>query len=67
MSPAVALKRWLNPDELEAEFGIKKSTQALKRKQKAIPYTKQGNFIYYDRNKIDQWLESHTVVDVREA
>ncbi len=60
-------KRWLNPDELEAEFGIKKSTQALKRKQKAIPYTKQGNFIFYDRHKIDQWLESHTVVDVMEV
>ena len=60
-------KRWLNPDELEAEFGIKKSTQALKRKQKAIPYTKQGNFIFYDRQKINQWLESHTVVDVKEV
>lgn len=60
-------KRWLNTDELEAEFGIKKSTQALKRKQRAIPFSKQGNFIYYDREKINKWLESHTVVDVGEV
>ena len=61
------LKRWLNPDELAAEFGIAKSTQALKRKQKVIPYSKQGNFVFYDRRKIDAWLEQHTIVDVNET
>jgi hypothetical protein len=56
-------KRWLNPDELEAEFNIKKSTQAKKRRNRNIPFSKQGNFIYYDREKINKWLESHAVVE----
>jgi len=64
---AVQQKRWLNTDELEVEFGFSKSTQSLWRSQKTIPFSKQGNFIFYDREKINKWLESHAVVDVEGA
>lgn len=53
--------KWMNTDELEEEYGIKKSTQALYRCKKKIPYSKLGGFVYYDRNKIDKWIESHSV------
>lgn len=56
------LKRWLNPQELEDEFGIAKSTQAKKRMDGKIPHSKIGNkFIRYDRLEIDKWLEDHQV------
>jgi len=53
--------RWINTDELEKEYGIKKSTQALYRSKKKIPYAKIGGFIYYDKKRIDEWIESHMV------
>lgn len=61
-------KRWLTPDELEAEYGFSKSTQAKMRmstnKQK-IPFCKiGGKFIRYDKFEIDKWLELHKVVGV---
>ena len=52
--------KWIDTDGLEKEYGIKKSTQALYRSKKKIPYSKIGGFIYYDRNKIDKWIESHS-------
>jgi hypothetical protein len=55
-------KRWLRPDDFEAEFAIKKDTQAQLRKDRKIPYSKRGNFVYYDRDKINQWLEDAAMV-----
>lgn len=55
-------KRWLNPVDLEAEFGILKSTQAKLRSQGNIPYSKRGKYIFYDRKKIDAWLEDAEMV-----
>lgn len=56
--------RWMNQEELEAEFGITVSTQSLKRKKKELPFSKLGGFIYYDRIKIDELLENHAVVEL---
>lgn len=56
-------KRWLNPPELEAHYGISISTQAKMRMKKSIPFSKIGQkFIRYDVHKIDKWLEEHEVV-----
>jgi hypothetical protein len=52
-------KRWLSPDDLYAEFGISKSTQAKYRMKNKLPYTKFGGFVKYDRNKIDELFEKH--------
>ena len=52
---------WLNTDDLAAEFGIAKSTQAKYRSQKSIPYSKVGGFIYYSRELINNWLMQHLV------
>jgi predicted DNA-binding transcriptional regulator AlpA len=55
-------KRWLSVKEFQEEFGIAQSTQAKMRKEKVLPYTKIGNFVFYDRNKIDEVFEKHCVV-----
>lgn len=57
-------KRWLNPSELESEYGFSKSTQAKMRmahNSSTIPFSKVGKFIRYDRHEIDKWLEEHQV------
>jgi len=61
------LKRWLNPSELEAEYGFSKSTQSKMRMQSSrsnIPFSKVGKYIRYDRVAIDTWLEKHQVQGV---
>jgi predicted DNA-binding transcriptional regulator AlpA len=61
-------KRWLNPSELEAEFGFSKSSQAKMRmvsNSSTIPFSKiGGKFIRYDRQLIDEWLENHSIQGV---
>lgn len=56
-------KRWINPKEFEEEFGIKVRTQSKMRKDEQLPFSKIGGFIFYDRNKIDAWLESNSIVN----
>ena len=55
-------KEWLRPIDLKNEFGIAEKTQAKYRSERSIPYTKISAFIYYERIRINQWLENHTVV-----
>ena len=57
-------KKWLNPSELEAEFGFSKSAQAKMRmasNSSTLPFSKIGNYIRYDRIAINKWLEEHIV------
>lgn len=64
LSERIHLKRWLNPSELEAEFGFSKSAQAKMRmasNSSTLPFSKVGKFIRYDRLAINKWLEDHTV------
>ena len=61
------LKRWLNPTELETEYGFSKSFQSKARmssNSSNIPFSKIGKFIRYDRFQIDEWLESHQIQGV---
>ena len=55
------LKRWLSPKELASEFGLGLSTQAKLRMNNKIPYSRVGNYIRYDRLKIDTWLENNSI------
>lgn len=55
-------KRWLSPKDFETEFGVPCSTQAKKRSNKQLPYSKWGGTIKYDRLKIDAMFEAHNVV-----
>lgn len=57
-----APRRWLRPQDVEDEFGIKVQTQNTLRREGRIPYSKRGNFIFYDRVKIDEWLEDAAVI-----
>ena len=56
--------RWINTKQFEDEFGMASSTQAKKRKEKTLPYTKLGGFIFYDRILIDKMFENHCVNDM---
>lgn len=59
-------KRWLTPDELEAEYGFSKSTQAKMRMNISkcqIPFYKiNSKYIRYDRIEIDEWIKKHKVL-----
>ncbi len=56
-------KRWLSPEELELQYGLKENTVSKYRMQKKIPFVKLSTkIIKYDRIKIDKWLENNEVV-----
>ena len=50
-------KRWITPKEFEIEFSVSKSTQAKKRSNKILPYTKWGGSVLYDRLVINKMFE----------
>ena len=55
-------KPWLNADELEAEFGILKSTQAKMRMARTLPYHKVGKYVRYHRPDINKMFLDAKVV-----
>lgn len=55
-------KPWLNPNELEQDFGISKSTQAKMRMNRKIPYHKIGKYIRYNRDEIHQMFADAKVI-----
>ncbi len=55
-------KLWLSPEELREWIGISESKQAKLRMNKAIPFSKVGRQVRYNRDKINQWLEEASVV-----
>ena len=55
-------KQWLNSDELEAEYGILKSTQAKMRMAKTLPYSKIGKYVRYNRTEINKLFADAKVV-----
>jgi len=54
-------KRWLTIEELESEYGFNRHTQSRMRHLKTIPFSKVGKQIRYDRELINEWLESKRV------
>ena len=57
----VSQKQWLNPRELEQEYGFSLSTQAKYRMDRKIPFSKIGKYIRYSREDINEWLNSNRV------
>ncbi len=53
---------WLNPHELEVQYGISRSTQAKMRMNRVIPFHKVGKYIRYKREDIDQMFQDAKVV-----
>ncbi|MFW9627661.1 MAG: helix-turn-helix domain-containing protein [Sulfurospirillum sp.] len=60
----MSLKRWINPKEFREEFGISENVQSTLRKEKRIPFSKIGGFVFYDRTIIDKWLENNCMNDM---
>ena len=54
-------KDWLSPDEVFANYGIAKSTQAQYRAAGKIPFSKLGRKVLYSRKRLDKWLEDAEV------
>jgi hypothetical protein len=54
--------RWMDPKQLETEYGFSVNRQARLRAEKIIPFHKIGSYIRYDRHEIDRWIEEHRVV-----
>jgi len=54
-------KQWLTPKELESEYNFSISTQAKYRMDRKIPFSKVGKYIRYNRNEINEWLDSNRV------
>ncbi len=55
-------KQWFDPDVLESDYGIKKSTQAKMRMAKTLPYSKVGKYVRYNRAEIDAMFADAKVV-----
>ena len=55
-------KPWLNPNELEQDFNISKSTQAKMRMNRKIPFHKVGKYIRYSRDEINKMFSDAKVV-----
>ena len=58
------LKRWMNPQQLEEEYGFSQSWQSKARMTSSgssLPFHKVGKFIKYDRQEIDKWIEDHKI------
>ena len=58
------LKQWISFTELEAEYGFLVASQAKMRmmdESSTFPFSRIGNTIRYDRHKVDQWLEEHSM------
>jgi hypothetical protein len=55
-------KEWLNPREVEKEFGFSTSTLAKWRMiNHNIPFSKIGKYIKYKRDDIIHFLEKNSV------
>ncbi len=56
------LKEWLNPQEVNKEFGFSTSTLAKWRmKNLNLSFSKIGKYIKYKRSDIETFLESSKV------
>ncbi|MCK5535575.1 MAG: helix-turn-helix domain-containing protein [Bacteroidales bacterium] len=53
--------RFMNPAQLEEEYGFSVANQAQMRVQKRIPFIKIGGYVKYDREEIEKWLVSNAV------
>ena len=53
--------RWLDIEQLEEIYRIKKSSQALLRMRKQIPFSKINRMIRYSTDEIEKWLEDAKV------
>ena len=56
------LSTWLNPKQLEAEYGISITKQNRIRRERKIPFSKIGKAVMYKRTEIESWLDDHKVV-----
>jgi hypothetical protein len=55
-------KQWLNPKEVNADYGLSVSTLAKWRMYNLhLPYSKIGKYIKYKRDDIEAFLDSNIV------
>lgn len=54
------MKRFLTPDELEQEFGLRKKW-CDKWRLKGLPFIKLGGYLKYDRIAVEEWILKHSI------
>ncbi len=52
---------WMNPADIEREFGISRRSQAYLRDTLRLPFRKVGKKILVHRNEIEAYLERNTI------
>lgn len=57
------MKEWLSIKEVTQIYGLSDSTQYTLRTNKEIPYVKVGGSIKYNKQMLDDWMESKAVKD----
>ncbi|MFA6635709.1 MAG: helix-turn-helix domain-containing protein [Candidatus Omnitrophota bacterium] len=55
------MEKRLNIHELAEILGVSVNTIYSWISQRKIPYIKVGRLVRFDRNKINEWLETHSV------
>jgi len=57
-------KEWINPNEVNQEFGFSVSTLAKWRMtKKHLKFSKIGKYIKYKRSDIENFLQDHSMVE----
>ena len=55
-------KQWINPKEVNDDYGLSVSTLAKWRMdRKHLPFSKVGKYIKYKRADVEAFLDSHRV------
>lgn len=60
-------KRWLSPEEVEAEYGFSQSTLSkwrMSSNPNNLVFSKVGRFIRYERVELDKYLRVHSITGV---
>ena len=57
-------QKFISPDVVEADYGLKKNTQQGLRTKRKITYTKIGGRIVYLREWVEAYIEKNMVVSI---
>lgn len=58
-------REWINPSEVNQEFGFSVSTLAKWRMtKKHLKFSKIGKYIKYKRSDIENFLQEHSMMEV---
>ena len=57
-------QKFISPDIVEAEYGLKKTTQQGLRAARKLTYTKIGGRVAYLREWVEEYIKKNMVVSI---